>query len=190
MRHQVSKDLFAYWNSLRGARAAPDRADIDPAAIRHILADTFIIEVDPFGAYPFRFTGARIDALWLAEQRGESFVDLWREKHRRGVSAALMTVIDGSTPVVAGVRTRAAGDAQLDLELLLLPLRHFGKTHARLLGALSPAYPAEWLGEYRAGPLEFISMRVISLPPHPGAFGGEDRPRPRPRLVVYNQNKQ
>lgn len=189
MRHQVSKDLFTYWNSLKGSRAAPDRAHIDPAAIRHILADTFIIEVDAFGAYPLRYTGARIDALWQAEQRGESFIDLWQENHRRSVSAALMTVIDGTTPVVAGVRTRAAGDAQLDLELLLLPLHHFGKPQARVLGALSPAYPADWVGQLSAGPLEFLSMRVVSVPTGPAILGA-DGARPRPRLVVYNHSKQ
>ncbi len=190
MRHQVSKELFSYWNGLRGARAAPDRAHIDPAVIRHILADTFIMEVDADGAFPLRFSGARINALWQTEQRGESFIALWRETCRRSVSAALATVSDGAIPVVAGARTRAADGAQLDLELLLLPLRHFGKTHARMLGALSPAYPADRLGAFCVDPLEFVSMRVISLAPHPGPHRTAEPARPRPRLVVYNHNKQ
>lgn len=187
MRHQVSKDLYAYWNRLKGARAAPDRAHIDPAAIRHILADAFIVEVDAEGAFPLRYSGARINALWQAEQRGESFVDLWDEKSRRGVSAAMATVSDGAIPVVAGARTRASDGARLDLELLLLPLRHFGKTHARMLGSLSAPYPADRLGAFCVDPLELLSMRIVSLTPRPGARTADERARPGPRLVVCNR---
>ncbi|MBL1256454.1 PAS domain-containing protein [Methylocystis sp. Sn-Cys] len=191
MRHQVSKDLFAYWRELKGARSAPDRSDIDPGKIRHILADTFIIEVDADRAFPLRLSGTRVNALWLREQKGGSFLDLWSADDRQSVSAALTTVIDGVAPVVAGVKTRAENDARLELELLLLPLRYFGKTHARVLGALSPVYQPDWLGYLSAGPLELISMRVIGAPSvRSGVSFRRSEPmenaRPRPRLVVYD----
>ena len=32
---------------MRGARSAPERSEIDPAAIRGVLGDTFILEVNP-----------------------------------------------------------------------------------------------------------------------------------------------
>jgi len=195
MRHQVSKDLFAYWSELKGARSSPDRSDIDPRAIRHILADTFIIEVDADGRFPLRLSGTRINALWMEELKGRSFVDMWREDDQRGVSAALLTVIDGVRPVIAGVRTHVRVQGLLELELLLLPLRHFGKTHSRVLGALSPVYQPEWLGQLEAGPLELVSMRILDgAAPHSSASNyGRSRAdgasRPRPRLVVYEGNK-
>src|SRR3954454_9451040 len=43
MKHASIRELFAYWNLRRGARLAPDRSDIDPAVIRGVLADTFIL---------------------------------------------------------------------------------------------------------------------------------------------------
>ena len=46
MKHAATRDLYCYWDSLRGARTAPERVDIDPGAIRRILGDTFIVEVD------------------------------------------------------------------------------------------------------------------------------------------------
>lgn len=195
MRQQVSKDLFAYWSELKGARSAPDRSDINPGAIRHILADTFIVEVDADRRFPLRLSGARIDALWLQEQKGRSFVDLWRPEDGPGLSAALLAVIDGVNPVVAGARTRIESHAPLELELLLLPLRHFGKTHSRLLGALSPVYQPEWLGQLRAGPLELISLRVIddasprASVSNRAAFQAGNAFSRRPRLVVYNGDK-
>lgn len=195
MRQQVSKDLFQYWSALKGARAAPDRADIDPGAIRHILADTFLIEVDEDCAFPLRLSGTRVNALWQREQKGEPFVDLWRDGDRQIVTAALLTVVDGVTPIVAGVRAHAPGDAVLEMELLLLPLRHFGKTHSRVMGALSPVNQPDWLGQLRAGPLELISMRVIgaeeSIPSHynAGKFEPAQRRRPHLRLVVSRADK-
>lgn len=195
MRQQVSKELFAYWSELKGDRLAPDRADIDPGAIKHILADTFILEVDADAQFPLRLSGGRVNALWRREQKGRSFVELWRPADRRSASLAVSTVVDGVVPVVAGVKTYIESHALLELELLLLPLRHFGKTHSRVLGALSPVYQPEWLGQLRAGPLELISLRVIETG-HPPASASDDKPftftkraRPRPRLVVHNEDK-
>jgi hypothetical protein len=169
MRHTVSKDLFAYWNQLRGARAAPDRGDIDPAAIRQVLADSFILEIDSARLFPIRLCGTRVNALKLAEQKGESFLDLWRSEDRRSVARALLTVIDDVTPVVAGVRSPAPTEGpanivargDMNFELLLLPLRHFGKTHSRVLGSLSSREPSNWFGKTAAPPLSLISMRII-----------------------------
>ncbi|MGJ0393963.1 MAG: PAS domain-containing protein [Methylocystis sp.] len=186
MRQQVSKDLFNYWSELKGARAAPDRADIDPMRIRHLLADTFIIEFDPDRSFPLRLSGTRVNALWLREHKGLSFFDFWREEDRRSLRAALLTVVEGVAPIVVGARAEAPGDIPLELELLLLPLRYFGKTHSRVLGALSPAYQPDWLGHLAAGPLELISMRVIE-PPTTGSsvlFRRVAPAHPRLRLVA------
>ena len=42
MKHPSNRELFDYWNERRGERLAPERADIEPAAIRHVLGDTFV----------------------------------------------------------------------------------------------------------------------------------------------------
>ncbi|MFY8031034.1 MAG: PAS domain-containing protein, partial [Devosia sp.] len=45
MQKTSTKTLYDYWNTLRGARSAPDRRDIDPTRIRGALANTFILEL-------------------------------------------------------------------------------------------------------------------------------------------------
>ncbi len=199
MRHPVSKDLFAYWNGLRGARAAPDRSDIDPAAIRHVLADSFIIEVDSACLFPIRLCGTRVNALRMSEQKGESFLGLWTPEDRRSVAAALLTVVDGATPIVAGARSRSPLDAprqDMTFELLLLPLRHFGKTHSRLLGSLAPCEQKDWFGKVTTPGLDLVSMRVIrpNETPAPGlkrapALSSSNPRSIAPRLVVYQGGK-
>lgn len=162
MRQSVSKELYAYWNRLKGARAAPERSEIDPAQIRDALADAFMIEIDPGGAYPIRLCGTRVNALWLAEQKGRSFLELWDRSDQRHLAQLLQTVIDGVAPVVAGVEGAPSGASdRLELELLLLPLRHFGRTHSRVLGSLAPVRQPQWLGLAPAGPLKLRSFRVV-----------------------------
>jgi PAS domain len=54
MKHPSIRDLLEYWNERRGRRAAPERDDIEPEAIRGLLADTFILSIDPLRGHPFR----------------------------------------------------------------------------------------------------------------------------------------
>jgi hypothetical protein len=160
MRQRVTNELYAYWSSLKGARAAPERSEIDPSAIRHVLADAFMIEIDLQAAFPIRLSGTRLNALQLADQKGRSFLNLWREADRRSVAAAISTVVDGGAPIVGGARGGVFGQP-LDLELLLLPLRHFGRTHSRVMGSLTPMRQPSWFGLEPASPLGLTSLRVI-----------------------------
>lgn len=139
MRQQATRELYSYWNGLRRQRAAPDRAEIDPAAIRSVLSDTFMIEADRDALYPLRLSGARVNALWARDLKGRSFLDLWGDD-----------------------RTCLAGRPPVDLEMLLLPLRHHGRTHARVLGSLSAAQNPEWVGLIPIERVELRSLRIIS----------------------------
>ena len=58
MKLAATMELYAYWNRLRGARSAPERNDVDPGAIRGVLADTFVLDFDEaWGAFPFALPG-------------------------------------------------------------------------------------------------------------------------------------
>ena len=71
MKHAATRALYAYWDRCRGDRAAPDRADIEPGAIRHVLGDTFIVTFDAKAGHPFRLAGTRICALFGGELEEE-----------------------------------------------------------------------------------------------------------------------
>ncbi len=159
MKHQASRELFAYWNGLRGARTAPERSDIDPAAIRTILADTFMLDVG--ARFPLRLAGTRVNALFDAEKKGCSFLDLWRAEERHNVAAVMLAVADGANPVVAGAAAAPRGYGECTFELLFLPLRHFGKTHARILGIVTATTQPSWLGLMPIQPLGLRSLRII-----------------------------
>ena len=178
MKHRGTRELFAYWNGLRGARSAPERSDIDPTAIRSVLADTFMLEVDMARGFPIRLAGTRVNGLFDAEQKGRDFLSVWQPAERRNVAAVLMTVADGACPVVAGAMAAPRGREACAFELLFLPLRHHGKTHARILGLVKPTEAPAWLGLLPIGPMSLRSLRIVEAreavtQPDRIAVGGE-----------------
>ncbi len=186
MKQQVSKELHNYWRMLKGARLAPDRNDIEFGAIRRLLANVFIVQMDFSGRFPLKMSGTRIDALWLKEQKGRSFAEIWDERDRAAIVSALSVVTDESRPVLMGAHSGAGGTPRLDLEVLLLPLRHFGRTHSLVLGSFALANEPDWLGRMPVGPLSIQSLRVLA----DSSLGqGMKLPARRPRLVLHEGGK-
>jgi len=161
MKHASSRELFAYWNERRGDRKAPERADIEPAAIRKSLGDTFILGSDPPARHAFRLAGTRVCALFGRELREEPFISLWDEADRPTVRELVTDVADETLAVVAGATARTTNDFKADLEWLLLPLRHRGRTHLRMIGVLAPIAVPLWLGAGRIERLKLGSLRHI-----------------------------
>ena len=200
MKLAATQHLYAYWNRLRGARSAPERDDIDPGAIRGILADTFILEFNAQGAFPMRIVGTRTNALFLRELRGAPFLGLWRDEDGQEMRSILASVADEAQPFLIGATGKPPGLAPVDIESLLLPLRHHGDTHARVLGCCAPDASPCWLGLIAVEPLALLTLRALDLgepgpdqPPTQTAgsrkFGRAPRERRHGHLFVYFANR-
>jgi hypothetical protein len=161
MKNTSTRLVFEYWDALRGERTAPERGEIEPGALRHALADTFVLENEPIGPV-FRLAGTRLCALLGHELRGRAFTALWSEVESQSEMRRLtQTVMDESAGAVAGLTGETRTGAPIYLELLLLPLRYRGRTHARMLGALSAAITPEWLGLDTIDTMRMISLRML-----------------------------
>jgi hypothetical protein len=161
MKHATTRMIFSYWDSLRGERAAPERGEIEPGEIRHILADTFILEAAGGRKATVRLAGTRICAFFGRELRGEAFDRLWHEEAAKEVERAIETVLKETVGIVAGLSAVTDEGASVDFEMILLPLRHRGKPHARILGALSPTVVPPWIGLYPVRCLTTSTFRVL-----------------------------
>jgi hypothetical protein len=162
-----SLELYAYWDALRGARGAPERNDIEPGALRGVLADTFILEYSPERGFPFRIVGSRTNGLFCRELRGESFLDLWARNDVDEVQRVVQSAADGAQPFLIGASGAPEGGLAIDLEVLVLPLRHHGATHARALGCCAPSVSSSWFGLLPLRPLAIASLRALSATPAP-----------------------
>ena len=163
MKHAASRDLFAYWEALRGRRPAPQRAEIEPGAIRHVLSETFIVMLDRSSDYPFRLAGTRVCALFSRELKGESFLGLWDEASRVTVRDLLSLLTSETVGTVAGVTARSIDGDPLDLELLLLPLSAPRPMLARSIGVLAPMRVPQWIGLRPIGGLTLGSRRHVGV---------------------------
>jgi hypothetical protein len=192
MRHPSIQQLYDYWNERRGRRAAPDRADIEPGAIRRVLADTFILSFDERAGHPFRIAGTRICAAFGRELKNEPFLDLWAAASRREVRDLLNVVTNETVGVVASARGTSTAGTTHDVELLVLPLSHRGHTKARVLGGFGPRDAAYWLGACTLGDLTLGSLRYLgtgverapSIAPAPAP--GRPEGRIRHGFIVYD----
>ena len=198
MKLAATMELYGYWNRLRGARSAPERGDVDPGAIRGVLADTFILDFNASRGFPFRIAGSRANALFLKELRGLSFLELWREADREELGSLLHCVADEAQPFLIGAEARPASREAVDIEIILLPLRHHGLTHCRVLGGLAIHAAPEWMGLMKAGPIALTSLRALesSAREKPSPEGGphadfslHNIPRRYKHLFVYSNDR-
>jgi len=161
MKHASSRALYEYWSRLRGDRAAPERSELNPAAIRNILGDVLILEVGGPERYFIRLAGTRICSLMGRELKDRAFAEPfvsgdWRELYR-----LMDSVVTDTAPAVASVIGETKDGRMLGMELLLLPLRHHGRTQARLAGSLAAHTRPYWSTLEPLACLRLSSSRVV-----------------------------
>jgi hypothetical protein len=168
MKHAASRELYAYWDERRGQRPAPERAEIEPGAIRHALSDAFILALDRRAGHPFRLAGTRVCALFGRELAGEPFTGLWDEDSKAVMARLLAVLASESVGTVAGVTTQSSRGDTIELELLLLPLSADGPGCGRAIGVLAPLQVPLWLGAGPLAPLKLRGRRHVGATPQPG----------------------
>jgi hypothetical protein len=160
MKQNGSINLFQYWNRLRNGRPAPKRTEIEPADIKSLLADTFILEKDTRGEAVFRLAGTRLCAIYGRELKGFSFPSLWRASDQRLVAKLAHGVFQSKSVVVMAFEGHSRNGRSTSFELLLLPLDG-GVESPRSLGVISAVGRPFWLGADPVADAVLESVRVV-----------------------------
>jgi hypothetical protein len=189
MRQPSIRNLFVYWDSLRGSRLAPDRSEIDPGEIRSCLPAVFILGMDAQRRYPFRLAGTSVCALFGRELRDTAFSALWSPSGEVTIRQLLRCVVEESAGAVTAITGRNEDGARLELELILLPLTCRDGERARLIGALACPSPPVWLGvrpvlTLEAGNVRFVGPGVEAASAR-GFVAGAANPLIGSGFVVY-----
>jgi hypothetical protein len=152
--------LFQYWNRLRAGRPAPKRTEVEPADIKSLLADTFILEKDTRGEAVFRLAGTRLCATYGRELKGFAFASLWKEKDQRMMHRLAYGAFNAKSVVVLSYRGVSQGSRSVDFELIMLPLDG-GLENPRCLGASIAVERPFWLGADPIVELTVETVRVV-----------------------------
>ena len=161
MKHATSRELYEYWNRVRGDDAAPQRSDIEPSDLRRVLADTFILEVSGREQYLVRLAGTRVCAIYCREIKGMNLLDLWQSEDRSAVATLAAAVSEDGAAAVVTLSAINERSHAVACELLLLPLRHGGAGFDRILGSLAALERPYWLGTQEVVSQSITSLRLI-----------------------------
>jgi hypothetical protein len=146
MKHRASRQLFDYWNDLRGATAAPDRSEVSPAGLRTVLADTFILQIDAGFESRFRLAGTRLCNLFCRELKDQKFASLWEADDTYDIATLVRAVGEDDAAIVLGAKGTSETGRTIRSEMILLPLTLNGKKGKRIVGALSVLDQPFWIG--------------------------------------------
>lgn len=161
MQKNSTKTLYEYWNSLRGARSAPDRRDIDPARIKTALSNTFILELAGSDEFTFRLAGSHLCSAYARELKGRSFNQLWHPRDRDAIETLIRAVTEDHAVALVNFQGTTPIHAKASFETILLPIRHNGSTSNRLLGAMTALETPYWLGVQPVMEQRITGLRLI-----------------------------
>jgi hypothetical protein len=161
MQKTSTKTLFDYWNTLRGARSAPDRRDIDPGQIKSALANTFILELDEHEEFSFRLAGSHLCSAYARELKGRSFTRLWHPRDRDAMATLIRAVTEDHAVALVNFVGTTPSQSKASFETMLLPVRHNGSTQTRLLGAMTAIETPYWLGVQPIMEQRISGLRLI-----------------------------
>lgn len=160
MRNEGTRTLFQYWNRLRDGRPAPRRTEVEPADIKSLLADTFILEKDARGQAVFRLAGTRLCAVFGRELKGFAYASLWALKDQNVISRLLFGSLHKHSVNVVELTGISRGGRSNGFEMLVLPLDG-GVDNPRALGSLVAMEKPYWLGADPIIECRIDALRVI-----------------------------
>ncbi len=157
----------AYWTALYRDGQPPARAEIDPRGIETALEYAFIAERITRGEVKMRVGGAHLSDLMGMEVRGMPLSSLFMPEARRDLARIVEEVFDRPALGRLVMRSQGAmGQAELQAEMVLLPLRGDDGAISRLLGCLvSEGVPGRT-------PRRFDILRAGTQPTRSAATGG------------------
>jgi len=163
-------ELYDYWDHKRHGRAAPGRADLDPADIPRLLPIVYLVDVthSPLD-FRFRLVGTEFCEKYGRDFTGERLVAVNKHDHRDEVLADYERCAALRVPVVS--RRDFVNDMGVNwrYERILLPLCDDDGPVNMLIGGMDIRIP---LAEWRK--LERLHGEDDGAPaPTPGVAGGD-----------------
>jgi len=129
IRTAILQRLYRDWDSRRGGREFPSRADFDVLDFKYVIGQLALIDVsyDPL-RFRFRLHGTGISQRVGYEMTGKELDDLPPPLVRSSMRRHYSEVVGRRVPIVEARERQIRDDSIVDSEALALPLSSDGKT--------------------------------------------------------------
>lgn len=120
--------LHAYWSGLRGGRLAPGRSDLDPMAMRELLGQIAVVELQPgdgAARYHYRLMGTRLADQDGVDLTGKSLASDPSEGQRDQLCRHYDAVVQSQQPAYRELE-RQQRDRRYRYGCLAMPLSQTG----------------------------------------------------------------
>jgi len=198
MKHRNSHLLIGYWSRIRRGRNVPDQSDIDPRAIKRMLAHIFILEAKDPSRPVYRLAGTNLCDRFGQELRWTSFLSLWEPRARETLALLLEQSLAANAPVCLSGIGETARCTLMEMETVVAPLTFGSGAPQRFLGI------SQFLGDASQleGPIVLQRLKASNMireeepahndvepPPAPPVLTNGDRPgrAPHLRLVISRE---
>ena len=128
---------YAYWRSLCRDRLMPSRRDIDPAAIKDLLPNVFLVEVlhgPP--EFRFRLAGTQIRYEMGEEITGKTLDEIDQDGRAGAIFEEYRAAVDRGAPVLFREEYTRHDGKFVHYARLLCPLSDDGRAVSMLFGVL------------------------------------------------------
>jgi len=196
MKHRNSHLLVGYWDRLRKGRDVPDQTDVDPRAIKRVLANVFILEASDPGRPLYRLAGTAHCEQYGGELKATSFLARWETQSRSAIALLLRQSLRTHQPVCISSIGATASTGMVQIETVLAPVTFGDGAPTRFLGIShivgdGNARNGQPIAFERLLGSQFVSEREPAAPldlPPPSAMRASPTRAPHLRLVV-NRDK-
>ena len=132
------KEVYAYWQKKRGARAMPARRDIDPLDIPTVLPHLMMIDVEPGPRYRYRLFGTEVTEAFGMNPTGKCVDEVMVGDYKKFLLGLYDDLCREKKPVystsIYGTHNRTLGrDTKMWTQRLMLPLSADGAAVDKVL---------------------------------------------------------
>jgi len=136
MKHKNSHLLVGYWNRARQGRPVPDQTDIDPRAIKRMLASVFILDGENPSRPVYRLAGTGLCERFGFELRGTGFLAHWDAQSSIALVSLLRQALKMRKPLCLSSIGTGASAGLVELETILAPVSFNGGEPNRFIGMI------------------------------------------------------
>ncbi|GJL88656.1 MAG: hypothetical protein DHS20C03_23650 [Minwuia thermotolerans] len=137
IRDQPLRDLYAYWQTMRGDRRIPPRSAFDPTRVPRLLPNLILLDVEPeTGRLIVRVLGTRVATVYGKDYTGRYLDEVYFGSNATSVLDDYGTCARDGIPVLGERNFRNVRDVVYRMERLILPFSDDGKVVNKLISGL------------------------------------------------------